>query len=130
MWHTAWVFWRILNKWPHHRGHANANACNHAFETYLCSLWVASSFGHISSLHTNPPLGVMLSMNTLIIILCASATIVSGKVSLCLWTYNMHEVPLIFILSSLQTQLSTLISLLHKVIHACWIFILISFSCS
>ena len=29
------VFRRILNKWPHYRGHANANTCNHALGTYL-----------------------------------------------------------------------------------------------
>ena len=36
---------------------------------------------------------VMRLMNTLIIILCASAFIISRKVALCLLTYNMHEVP-------------------------------------
>ena len=25
----------ILSKWPHYRGHANANTCNHELGTYL-----------------------------------------------------------------------------------------------
>ena len=141
MWQTAWVLRKILSKWPHYRGHANANTCNHALGTYLYSLMVASSLGLIwmcsTSLHTthmcecespggsHTPwtlsdqaicsdvrrsaelLGVMLPINTLIIM------IVSREVSLCLWTYNMYEVPLIPILSSLLTQPSSLISLLH-----------------
>ena len=93
---------------------------------YLYSLGVASSFGLLwmcsTSLHTThtyecespkEPLRVMLSMNTFIIISCTSALIVSREVSLCLWTYNVHEVPLIYILSSLPTQPFPFISLLH-----------------
>ena len=76
------------------------------------------------------PHSVMLHMNIIIIILCASSLIIFGEVSLCLWTYNMHEVPLNSILSSFLTQPSNLIFLLHQVTHFCWIFILISFSCS
>ena len=28
-------FEEILGKWPHYRGHANANTCNHELGTYL-----------------------------------------------------------------------------------------------
>ena len=48
-------------------------------------------------------------MNTLIIILCASALIIiSGEVSRYIWTHKMHEVPIVFIFKP---------SLRHNPIH-------------
>ena len=66
------------------------------------------------------PLGVMLSMNTLIIILCASTLIVSRKVSLCKniqHAWGLSD----FHLISLLTQPSNLMSLLHLISSLCYI---------
>jgi len=163
IWHTSWVFRRILSKWPHYRGHAK---CNHmqscSWNLSLSHLGVASSpeyYGCVILSYTRPtrasadPQATRISLRPSLVkqAICSNVwrlveLLVScspwspcssycahlhssslGEVALYLCTYNMHEVPLILILTSLLTQPSNLISLLT---HARWIFILISFLCS
>ena len=124
MWHTTWVFGRILNKWPNCRGHAK---CNHM---QICSrdlclshliLWVASSPNYYECVvlpYTQPTrASVSLQHASLLTwgpsivcvhthhhIVCVRTHHHKWDVSLRLYTHNMHEVPLILILTSLLTQ--------------------------
>ena len=132
MWHTAWIFQRILSKWPHYRGHAK---CSHIqiWSRDLCLshhiLRVASSpdyYGcvvipyevNLQAVHTPPgPSLVKLAVSSdtrrsaepLVSFSPSTSYCVhlrsssQGEVSLCL--HNMHEVSLVLILTSLLTQL-------------------------